>query len=220
MLFDHGADAITAVLFGFQIIILFGIQSHDIAILMIVYFVLYPNFAGLWNQYSIGHFKLDRINPIDEGLPTYSLFALFGAFVNYFEFFNTQHIYAKWNIEILIVIAVGITFAVLKLHRDLITNPRIRHKEDIIMKLLLPIVLISTLWIWKYIVADNIFANHFYPIVYILTFMWGRNMMLMQVCYVTKQRFHSFNLGIVYCNLFRYHNVYCYLGCFVCSLFL
>ncbi len=28
-----------------------------------------------------------------------------------------------------------------------------------------------------------------------LTFMWARNMMLMQVCHVTKQRFHSFNIG-------------------------
>lgn len=98
MLFDHGADAITAVLFGFQLIVLFGIQSHDMCIFLIVYFVLYPNFAGLWNQYSIGHFKLDRINPIDEGLPTYSLFALFGAFCNYYGFFNTYHIFNKWNI--------------------------------------------------------------------------------------------------------------------------
>ena len=202
MLFDHGADAITAVLFGFQLIVLFGIQSHDMAIFLIVYFVLYPNFAGLWNQYSIGHFKLDRINPIDEGLPTYSLFALFGAFCNYFGFFNTHHIFAKWNVEIVVVIAVGITFTVLKLHRDLITNPLIRQKEDIVMKLLLPTVLITTLLVWKFFIAENIFTEHFYPIIYILTFMWGRNMMLMQVCYVTKQRFHSLNIGTFYDKIF------------------
>jgi hypothetical protein len=65
MLFDHGADAITAVLFGIQIAAVFGVQNRDHCILMMVYFVLYPNFVGLWNQYSIGHFKLDRINPID-----------------------------------------------------------------------------------------------------------------------------------------------------------
>ena len=65
MLFDHGADAITGVLVGFQISIIFGIQDHDLNMFLLVYFVLYPNFAGLWNQYSIGHFKLDRINPID-----------------------------------------------------------------------------------------------------------------------------------------------------------
>ena len=88
MLFDHGADAITAVLFGFQISVVFGVQSYNFNIFLMVYVVLYPNFAGLWNQYSIGHFKLDRINPIDEGLPTYALFALGGAFINYFKIFN------------------------------------------------------------------------------------------------------------------------------------
>ena len=128
MLFDHGADAITAVLFGIQIVVLFGITSEDLSIILVVYFVLYPNFAGLWNQYSIRHFNLDRINPIDEGLPTFSLFALGGAFVNYFEFFNTHHIWFTWNKEILIVIGLTITFTVLKLHRDLITNPLIRGK--------------------------------------------------------------------------------------------
>ena len=65
MLFDHGADAITAVLFGIQLIVLFGITSENTSMLLLVYFVLYPNFAGIWNQYSIGHFNLDRINPID-----------------------------------------------------------------------------------------------------------------------------------------------------------
>jgi hypothetical protein len=88
MLFDHGADAITAVLFGLQLLVLFGITNSNFSIFLVVYMVLYPNFAGIWNQYSIGHFKLDRINPIDEGLPTYSLFALGGAFFNYFKFFN------------------------------------------------------------------------------------------------------------------------------------
>jgi hypothetical protein len=65
MLFDHGADAITASLMGQQIAIMFGIQNENFNIFLLGYFVLYPNFAGLWNQYSIGHFNLDRINPID-----------------------------------------------------------------------------------------------------------------------------------------------------------
>lgn len=90
--------------------------------------VLYPNFAGIWNQYSIGHFKLDRINPIDEGLPTYSLFALGGAFFNYFEFFNEYHWFAKWNEEIILGISISIGIIVLGLHKDLITNPLIRGK--------------------------------------------------------------------------------------------
>ena len=65
MLFDHGADAITAVIFGLQIAITFGVQNKDLYIALLFYVVFYPNFVGLWNQYSIGHFNLDRINPID-----------------------------------------------------------------------------------------------------------------------------------------------------------
>jgi hypothetical protein len=63
------------------------------------------------------------------------------------------------------------------------------------MKILLPTILISALCVWHFYINENIFVNHFYPIFYILTFMWGRNMMLMQVSYVTKQRFHSLNIG-------------------------
>lgn len=97
MLFDHEADAITAVFLGLQISTVFGVQSYNLNMFMLVYIVLYPNFAGLWNQYSIGYFKLDRINPVDEGLPTYALFALGGAFFNYFGFFNSFHYFSKWN---------------------------------------------------------------------------------------------------------------------------
>jgi len=32
-------------------------------------------------------------------------------------------------------------------------------------------------------------------------FMWGRNMMLMQVSYVTKQRFSTFNVGTIFINI-------------------
>ena len=65
MLFDHGADAITAVFFGLQIAAIFGVYNKDLCTFLMFYFVLYPNFVCLWNQYSIGHFNLDRINPID-----------------------------------------------------------------------------------------------------------------------------------------------------------
>lgn len=98
------------------------------------------------------------------------------------------------------LLSLIITFTVLKMHRDLINNPLIRNKDDIIMKLLLPLILVATLSIWKFMISENIFVDHFYPIVYLLTFMWSRNMMLMQVCYVTKQRFHSLNIGNLYDN--------------------
>jgi hypothetical protein len=97
MLFDHGADALSGVLFGLQIIKVFAIKSEDICILMLFFNILYPNFAGLWNQYSVGYFKLDRINPIDEGLPSFVLLCFGGCFFNY-ENFNNFHIFAGYNI--------------------------------------------------------------------------------------------------------------------------
>jgi hypothetical protein len=45
--------------------------------------------------------------------------------------------------------------------------------------------------------------------------MWGRNMMLMQVCYVTKQRFHSFNLGKM---LYSMKGTLTYLGIWAVSI--
>jgi hypothetical protein len=56
-------------------------------------------------------------------------------------------------------------------------------------------MLVVSLIVLRFDISQNIFNDHLYPIVYLLMFMWGRNMMLMQVCYVTRQRFSTFNLG-------------------------
>lgn len=63
---------------------------------MLFVFILYPNFAGLWNQYSVGYFKLGRINPIDEGLPTFVLLCFGGCIFDY-EKLNNFHIFASYN---------------------------------------------------------------------------------------------------------------------------
>jgi len=85
---------------------------------MLFFNILYPNFAGLWNQYSVGYFKLDRINPIDEGLPSFVLLCFGGCFFNY-ENFNNFHIFASYNIEILSLGAVAILFILLKLNKNI-----------------------------------------------------------------------------------------------------
>jgi len=52
-----------------------------------IYFIaiiaMIPNFLAIWTQYGTGQFKLQIINPIDEGLPLYQILILCGAFVNY-----------------------------------------------------------------------------------------------------------------------------------------
>jgi hypothetical protein len=46
----------------------------------------------MWSQYCIGYFKLGRINPVDEGLPFYSLFSLIATQMD-LKIFKQHHIY-------------------------------------------------------------------------------------------------------------------------------
>jgi hypothetical protein len=65
MLFDHGADALTSILFGIQIIKVIRVEDPEFAVYGLAFIVMIPNFIALWVQYSVGEFILDRINPID-----------------------------------------------------------------------------------------------------------------------------------------------------------
>lgn len=49
--------------------------------------------------------------------------------------------------------------------------------------------------------------------------MWSRNMMLMQVSYVTKQRFHSLNIGNYIKIFYRHYNLSIYMDCFSSTSF-
>ena len=125
MLFDHGADSITAVLFGIQILTIFHIYHEDFALFNIIFMVLIPNFVALWNQYSTGFFDLDRINPIDEGIPTYAVFAILAAFLDFTKF-NHFNIIAQYNEESLLLIGFGIGSIVIKVLISLFRTPKIR----------------------------------------------------------------------------------------------
>lgn len=65
MLFDHGADALTSIMFGMQILKIIHMKDLEMSLYFVLVIIMLPNFAGLWVQYSVGEFKLDRINPID-----------------------------------------------------------------------------------------------------------------------------------------------------------
>lgn len=54
MLFDHGADAITGIIFGIQIARVINLQCEELTFYVLGITVLLPNFAGLWMQYSVG----------------------------------------------------------------------------------------------------------------------------------------------------------------------
>lgn len=76
MLFDHGSDAVTAFLLAAQVMKILQL-SYPLQLLSIFIFIMSTYFCAMWSQYCVGYFKLGRVNPVDEGLPTYAL-ACFG----------------------------------------------------------------------------------------------------------------------------------------------
>lgn len=75
MLFDHGADAVTAFLLALQTMKILKV-TYGLQLLCLYAFIMNTYFCAMWSQYCVGFFKLGRINPVDEGLPFYALFCL------------------------------------------------------------------------------------------------------------------------------------------------
>lgn len=75
MLFDHGSDAISAFLISVQVLKILGV-SYEFRILTLYLFIMSVYFCAMWSQYSVGYFKLGRVNPVDEGIPAYAIACL------------------------------------------------------------------------------------------------------------------------------------------------
>ncbi len=54
MLFDHGADALSGMIVGVQILKVIQAQNAEWGLYAIVFIIMIPNFLGLWTQYSVG----------------------------------------------------------------------------------------------------------------------------------------------------------------------
>eukprot|EP00919_Chromeraceae_sp_WS-2016_P039545 GHVR01094265.1.p1 GENE.GHVR01094265.1~~GHVR01094265.1.p1 ORF type:complete len:148 (-),score=3.29 GHVR01094265.1:28-471(-) len=74
----------------------------------------------------------------------------------------------------------------------------LRCRSDVLSKLWLPTTVGAALLALKIFGPSDFYQNNYYPLIYMLMFMWGRNMILMQLCYVVKQRFHTFNRGTIF----------------------
>ena len=72
----------------------------------------------------------------------------------------------------------------------------VRPHADIKRALLLPVAYAFTLTLLK-ILRPEAFVEAYRPICYLLMFTWSRNMIEIQVYFVTKQVFNPFNLGTV-----------------------
>jgi len=81
MLFDHGTDAVASFLISIQVLTLLQIQNTKLQIFCLFTFVMLIYFCAMWSQYSVGYFRLGRINPVDEGLPAYSILAILNIFL-------------------------------------------------------------------------------------------------------------------------------------------
>ncbi len=81
MLFDHGTDAVASFLISIQVIEFLRIENYFFKISVIFVFVMLVYFSAMWSQYSTGHFRLGRVNPVDEGLPGYSIVAILNIFL-------------------------------------------------------------------------------------------------------------------------------------------
>lgn len=49
-------------------------------------------FCAMWSQYSVGFFKLGRVNPVDEGLPVYAICCLIATQIDLKYYTSNKHI--------------------------------------------------------------------------------------------------------------------------------
>ena len=75
-----------------------------------------------------------------------------------------------------------------------IFSKAIRSKNDIFYAALLPIIFLAVLILTAFL-KPIVYEEACYPLIYLLLFSWCRNMIHIQLCFVTKQRFDPFNLG-------------------------
>jgi hypothetical protein len=121
MLFDHGVDSVVSFMLALQFLEIIRVKNYNITIPVVFIFIMSTFFSALWNQYSTGVFRLGRINPVDEGLPTLALTAVLFIFVSS-EGFDKFHIFAPLNQEILTGMWVILAAILVTMNKDILKN--------------------------------------------------------------------------------------------------
>ena len=142
MMFDHGADALSSVFISLQVLQCLHISNGATSIFCLFLITNVVFFCAMWAQYATGIFRLGVINPVDEGLPSYALFALICILLP--DNFWTQ----LTPLGPLNSVLMGILFIlwvplVIFLTRNIFSD-NIRSKGDIINCLVLPISFLAT----------------------------------------------------------------------------
>ena len=121
MLFDHGADAVSAFFLTVQVMKILKI-SYGLQLLTIYTFIMNTYFCAMWSQYCVGYFKLGRINPVDEGLPLYAIFCLAATQLD-LSGLSQYHIIGTVSEEIVIFLTVfGLIPQTIYMVKDIFKN--------------------------------------------------------------------------------------------------
>jgi hypothetical protein len=136
MLFDHGTDAVASFLISIQVLTLLEIKSTGLQLFCLFTFVMLIYFCAMWSQYSVGYFRLGRINPVDEGLPSYAIVTLLSLFLPV-GFWNQYHWLGRYNEETVTLLGVLVVLIIYFMVRDNFTKA-VRSRADVLNALLLP----------------------------------------------------------------------------------
>jgi hypothetical protein len=193
MLFDHGSDSLTTFLLAAQVAKITAV-SPNIAFLSYYSIIMPGAFCAMWIQYSIGHFSLGKINPVDEGLPLYAVGCVALTFLDQTIFTLRVYgfTYSEWimmSMFVWMIITFYFTFKP-------IPTQRIRPIKQILQPLCLyPIPgLLYMLVLYK---NPLFFYQEYHFILYTTMLMWSHNSIFIQVCHITKQTFTIFNKATI-----------------------
>ena len=140
-------------------------------------------YSAMVTQYSTGVFRLGRINAVDEGLPGYAIFCFIAPFLN-FDFLNQYHWYAPLNVEIIALLLVLLQVQLFSISKTIPKN-RVKRKREVTYLILSPIFVGGALLAIYFFGPVGIYNEIYYYMSYTLCFLWGRNNILIQLCFVT-----------------------------------
>jgi hypothetical protein len=193
MLFDHGSDAVSAFLIAIQVLKILQVPL-PVQLLALYIHVMSTYFCAMWSQYCVGHFRLGRINPVDEGLPAYALLSLIAIGVD-LSFLADPHILGTYSEEIIYLLLLLLIPLIFFMCKDLFKNRKVPLSEAMFMPILYVVAGISILSV--YLCVPKFEADVAYPFFYATMFFWSRNMICIQLNYITNQKYRVFNRGTV-----------------------
>ena len=191
MLFDHGADAVTAFLLALQCMKILNL-SYDMQLFAIYIFIMNTYFCAMWSQYCVGYFRLGVINPVDEGLPTYATLCIVATQLD-LSVINEFHILGTYGEEVVYLLLVLLIPVDYSLCIDIFKKSTKPMSEILFMLLLYIAAGVCCLAVYSK--TGTMTSDVFYPFYYCLAFMWSQNMILIQLQFVVGQIYQVFNLA-------------------------